>query len=116
MLAVADRLARLQRGAALEHVSRASSILLGLLEHLPRPLQRRAQRALACRQVARPAAEQLEPVLEALEQRAQRQQSRAVGRELDRQRQPVQARADRVDDRPFVLGAPSPAAPRPRAR
>ena len=83
--------------------SRASSAPLGRVEHLPRPLQRRAQRALALRQVARAAAQQLQPALEALQQRRQRQQPRAVGGELDRQRQPVQARADLGDD-VVVLG------------
>ena len=93
--------------------SRASSRRCGRVEHLPGPLERRAQRALALRQVARAAAQQLEPALEALEQRRQRQQPRAVGGQLDRQRQPVQARADLGDDRVVVAPAPSPVAPRP---
>jgi hypothetical protein len=58
---------------------------------------------LARRQVARSAGQQLEPVLETLEQRAQRQQPRPVGRQLDRERQAVQARADGIDDRRVLV-------------
>ena len=114
--AVADRLRCLQRGAALEDRQPAEQPPLGRLERLPGPLERRAQRALARRQVARAAGQQLEPVLEALQQRRQRQQPGAVGRQLDRQRQPVEARADRIDDRLLVVDRPVRPRPRPRAR
>jgi hypothetical protein len=53
---------------------------------------------LALRQVARAVAQQLQPALEPLEQRRQREQPRAVGGQFDRQRQPVEPAADLLDD------------------
>ena len=72
-------------------------------EQVVAPVDRRAERLLARRLVARPAGEQLEAPLEPGEQRLRREQLRARGRELDRERQAVEADAD-LGDRGRVRG------------
>ena len=63
------------------------------------PFDRRAKRALPLRRIARALREKRERLLEPREQRAGSEQARACGRELDRQRQPVESRADLLDGR-----------------
>ena len=69
-----------------------------LVEQLVAPGDRVAQRPLAVGQVARPAAEDIEPAPEAVAQLGRREQAKPRGRELDRERQPVEPRADLADD------------------
>ena len=103
-LAVADRLRCLQRRAAFENrqPARAAAVQApSSASH--RPLQRRAQRPLPRGQVSRPSGQQVEPILETFQKRGQRQQSRPVGGQLDRERQAVQACADGIDDGAVVI-------------
>ena len=76
---------------------RAKSVCSLGAEQVVAPVDRRAQRLLAGRQVARPGAEEVEALLEPGEQRLGREQLRASGRELDRERQAVEADADLGD-------------------
>ena len=57
---------------------------------------------LACGQVARPAREKRQARVEPLEELGRRQARCARGGELDRQREPIEARADALD-RSFVV-------------
>ena len=61
------------------------------------PLEGRAQRPLAARQVLRAADEQVERPVETMVHRRGRQELRARSGELDRERQPVEPRADLGD-------------------
>ena len=74
--------------------SRASERLLGRLEQVVAPVDRVAERALPRRQIVGAAGEQVEPLLEPAEDRLRREQLDARGRELDRERQAVEAAAD----------------------
>ena len=103
---VADGVHRVQRRAALEHAELREQRPVLVVEHLPGPLERRPQRALALGQVARAAGQQLQPPLQPLQQRRQREQAGAVGGELDREREPVQARADLGHDGLVVVRPP----------
>ena len=104
---VADGVAGLERGAALEHAQLREQRARcgGSSTSQDHSSVARSERWRS-RQVARTVGQELQPVLEPFQQRRQRQQARAVGGELDRQRQPVQARADLGDDR-VVAGAQS---------
>ena len=93
-----------ERRAALEHRQQAHQPPLGLVEHLPRPLERRAQRALARRPVARALRQHLEAALEPRQQRREREQADTVGGQLDRQRQAVEPCADRVHHLGVAVG------------
>ena len=68
--------------------------LLGGVQQLVAPLDRRPERLLPLRQVAGAAAERLEAARQAVPQRLGREEVEAGGRELDRQRQPVEPAAD----------------------
>ena len=91
----ADLLGGLQREAADEDGETPEDGARLLVEQLMAPLDRGPQRALALRGVPRAAGEQGERVLEALEQALRIQELCAGGGELDGERKPVQAPADR---------------------
>ena len=85
------------RGAAGEHREAREARLLVVAEQVVAPVDRRAQRPLACGRVAGAGAQRAERRVEALGDLAGRQQPAARGRQLDRQRQPVDAPADLRD-------------------
>ena len=97
--AAADRLGGLERAAADEDGEPREERLLVRPEQRVAPVDRRAQRLLARGQVARAAGEQVEALLEPGEQRLRREQLRARGRQLDRERQAVEPDADLGDRR-----------------
>ena len=78
---------------------RAKHACSSSLEQLVAPVDRRAQRLLARGRVARARAERAERRVQAFGDLAGRQQPAARGRQLDRQRQPVDAPADLRDRR-----------------
>ena len=92
-----DRLGRLHGRAAGEHREAREAPLLGVAEQVVAPVDRRAQRLLARGRVAGAGAQRAERGVEALGDLGRRQQSAAGGRQLDRQRQPVDAPADLRD-------------------
>ena len=67
-LGFADLLGGLERAAAGEDGQAGEELLLGLVEQVVAPGDRRPQRLLALRGVARAAGQQRQPVLEPLEQ------------------------------------------------
>ena len=95
----ADGLGRLERAAAREHREAREQLLLALVEQVVAPGDRRAKGSLALGGVARTAGQQRQPLLEPFEQRRRRQHLHARRGQLDRQRQPVEPRADRRDAR-----------------
>ena len=97
VLAAADGLGGVERAAAGEDGEAREERLLVRAEQVVAPVDRRAERLLAGGQVARAAGEEVEALLEPREQRLRREQLRARGRELDRERQPVEADADLGD-------------------
>ena len=92
-----DRLGRLDGRAAGEHREPREAALLVVAEQLVAPVDSGAQRLLARGCVARARARRAERGIEAVGDLGRRQQSAAGGRELDRQRQPVDAPADLRD-------------------
>ena len=99
VLAVADLLHRLERPAFVEDREPAQQPLLRGVEQRVAPADRRAQRALAKRQIAIARRQQVERVIEPLEQRRGLEDSHARRGELERQRQAVEPAADRGDRR-----------------
>ena len=93
-LVAADGVGDLERAAAREDAEPREQGLLGRLEQVVAPVDRVAERALPRRQVVGAAGEQVEPLLEPAEDRLRREQLHARGRELDREREPVEAAAD----------------------
>ena len=87
----------------------------GSVEERVAPVDRGAQRLLPLGSVARAGREHVEGVVETLEQRLRRQEPQTGGGELERERQAVQAPADRRDG-PGVLGRQLERAPRRSAR
>ena len=86
----------LERAAAGEHDRAArNSRCSSAVEQLVAPVDRRAQRALALRQVAGAAGEERQPLLEPFEQLRRRERLHPRGGELERERQVVEAAADR---------------------
>ena len=79
--------------------SRAKSSWLARIEQVVAPLDRRAQRALALGHIARAAGQERENRVEALEEQLGREELRPGGGELDREREAVEAAADRLDRR-----------------
>ena len=77
---------------------RANDALLVEIEQAEAPVDRGAKRSMALRRVARAAGQDRKPLLQPLEQLRRRKQLHARGRELDRERQVVEARADLRDD------------------
>ena len=98
-LGVAYGLRRVERKAAGEHRQPPEELLLVRLEQLVAPLDRRAQRALARRGVARGAGEERQAPVEPGEQLLRIEQREARRRELDRERKPVEPAADLADCR-----------------
>ena len=90
----ADRLDRVERAAAGEDGEPREQRPLGPGEEPVAPVQRRAQRLLAGRKIARAAGQELERLLEPPRHRVGRQQAAPGRGELDRQRQAVQPAAD----------------------
>ena len=90
-----------ERATAGEHRQPPEQALLLLVEQRVAPLDRRAQRLLPPRRVARARGEQVERMLEPLEQRLRSQEPEPRSGELERERQPVETPADLGDDRSF---------------
>ena len=95
--ALADLLRGREREAAAKTESRAKSSWTARIEQVVAPLDRRAQRALALGRVARAARQERESRVEALEEPLGSEELRPRGRELDREREAVEAAADRLD-------------------
>ena len=96
---VADVLRGFEREAAGEDGEAGEQLLRLLREQVVAPLDRRAERPLAFRRVARAAGEQRQRALQAREQRLRREQLRPRGGELQRERQTVEPPADRIHRR-----------------
>src|SRR6185369_16193238 len=88
-----EYLRRLEGESAGEHAELAKQALLDRLHQVIAPGDRRAQRLLPFGQVPRAAGQQRQAVLQPREQARRREHRQAGGRELERQRQPVQAAA-----------------------
>ena len=89
-----DRLNRCQRDATLEDGQAGQQPLLLLGQQRVAPVERGAQRLLACRQIARAAGEEGQATVQARQERRQGEELGARRGELDRQRQAVEAAAD----------------------
>ena len=96
-------LGRIETEASGEDAQACEHRLLLRVEQVEAPVERRAQRLLALGPVARAAAEELEPLPEAREQRLRRQQLDAGRGELDRERQPVEPHAELRDRRRVLV-------------
>ena len=92
---LADAFGGRHRAAADEHGELRESVLLALVQQVEAPLDRLRERRLACGCVARRVAEQLVLLVESFEQLAGVEHVDAGGRELERERQPVEPPADR---------------------
>ena len=93
-VALAHGLGRLERPAPGEDREPRQSLLLVLLEQVVAPGDRRPQRLLPFGCVPGPAGEEREPLLQPSEQGIGRQDLDARRRQLDRERQAVEAAAD----------------------
>ena len=96
--AVAGRhelLGRLDRPAAGEDAEPGEQRLLVGIEQRVAPVDRGAQRPLPLGKIAWPVGEKRDPLLEPLEDRLQRKDAGVCRGELDREREPVEAPADR---------------------
>ena len=100
----ADRLGGGQIAPAGEHRQPFEHPLLVVEEQLVAPVDHGPQRLLARQRGARPAGEQAEPIVQARRGSAERERSGAGGRELDGERQTVEAGADVGDHRVVVVG------------
>lgn len=85
---------RVESEAANKDGKPPKQLLLGLVEQLEAPVDRAAESPLAVRAVARPCGQELEPVLEAREDRAGGEHLHTSRRELDREWQSVEPSAD----------------------
>jgi hypothetical protein len=92
---IADVLRGFEGATTGEHREAREESLLAGREQVMAPGDRRFERALAFRRVAGAAPQQREPLVESLEQCFRRQDLRARGGELDRQRQAIEVAADR---------------------
>ena len=95
---VAHGLGSLQRTTTCERGQTREQLALASRQQLVAPRNRLAQRLLATRRVARARCQQRQPLLQALEDRVCREHARAPRSQFDRQRQPVQPLADRLDN------------------
>ena len=93
---VADGLRRLERAAAAEHAEPREQLLLGVVEQVVRPGDRRPERRVALLGVPG-SLQRVEPVGEAVEERLGREQLRPGGGELERERQAVEPVAELND-------------------
>ncbi len=96
-LVTADGLGGGERAAAGEDGEAREECLLVRAEQVVAPVDRRAERLLARGHVPWAAGEEVEALLEPGEQRLRREQLGARGRELDRERESVEADADLGD-------------------
>ena len=94
----------LEPRAAHEHRQAGEQRPLRLFEHVVAPRDRAAQGLLALGEVAGAAGEQSETVLEPAEHRLRREDSDARRRQLDGQRQAVEAHADLRHGRRVLVG------------
>ena len=115
VVAAADGLGGVERAAAVEDGEAREERLLVGAEQVVAPVDRRAERLLARGQVAWAAGEEVEALLEPGEQRLRREQLRAGGGELDREREAVEADAD-LGDRGRVRVRDGEVRLRPRGR
>ena len=99
-----DRLGSVEVEAAQKCRQPAKKHPLGLGQQRVRPVHRGAQRLLAAYRGARPAGQQPEPVMQAIEDLGQRQGAHPRGGQLDRQRQSVEATANFRHRRGIVVG------------
>ena len=102
--AAGDRLGGVEVESAQKHRQPAKQDPLGFGQQRVRPVHRGAQGLLAAYRGARTAGQQPEPVMQAVEDFGQRQRAHPCGGELDRQRQPIEARADFGHDCGVVVG------------
>ena len=93
----ADFLGRLELEAAREDREPAEEDPLVRLEEIVAPLERRAQRLLARRAGKASRTKKTEPVVEPLRDRRRAEGSDPAGRELERKRQAIEAKADSRD-------------------
>ena len=98
LLRVGDRLGRLERAAADKDRQSAEEALFGLTEQVVAPRNRAAQRLLSSGQIPGAAGEDLQPAFHPAEHRRRRQCLHTCRRQLDGQRQPVEAVADLGDE------------------
>ena len=96
-IGAADLVGGSERGTRRQRREAAEHALLARRKQVDAPANRLAQRLLARGQVARPAGEQRQPVVQSLAQHARRECAHARGCELDRERQAVDAAADLAD-------------------
>ncbi len=94
---ITDVLGRLQRAAAREDGEPGEQPLLLLCQQVVGPLDRRSQRPLALGEIARSAGQQRQAMLEPFEDLRRGEGLDAGGRELERQREVVEATADLGD-------------------
>ena len=100
----AHRLGGGEGEAAAEHTELAEQELGLGVEQVVAPADRRAQGLLALRRVARTRAQEIQPAAEAVEDLGGGEDLDAGGRELDRQRQAIEAVADARDHRLVAVG------------
>ena len=96
-------LGRLDRRASSEDGEAPERLCLGLAEEPVAPIDRGAQRALPVGRVERTGAEDIQRLAQARIQLLGPEQRGAGGRELDRERQPVEPAADLADGAGIVL-------------
>jgi hypothetical protein len=102
------RLGGVQRRAAGEHGETGEGPALVRRQQRPAPLERRRERALARGRVARAGAERVEAFAQPPGELGHRQHVDATGRQLDRERQPVQPAADLEQGRGVAFGQREP--------
>ena len=95
---------RIQPELAREDAQTGEELLLLIVQELVAPGQGGTQRPMPGGLVARAAGQQLEAVAEPVEHRFGREHVDASGSQLDRERQPIQPRADLLDRPPVVVG------------
>jgi hypothetical protein len=94
---IRDRLGAVEIEAAAEDAQAAEDRLFGRIEQIVAPSDRRLQRLLPCGQIGLRAPEEPEAVVEPRRDLLDRQQRRAGGGELERERQTVEAAAEPGD-------------------
>ena len=94
---VGHPLDRIEAEARAEDPQAQEQLPLGIREQLGTPVDGRAQRALAFGEVARPADEHGQRVVEPFDERGRRQHAQAGGGELEGERDVVERSADRDD-------------------
>ena len=102
-VAAAHMLGGLECPAAGEHRGTPQHRLLGIAQQLVAPVDQRAQRAVTRQCRARPAGQHAEAVVEPLAQLLQRHHAHPRRRQLDGQRDAVQAAADRRQRRSVLV-------------